>query len=64
MTKSEKIKVILKLVGTKNASIFNIPASTYEITVSRVDNLAPNPVEVLSALKIALSMFEKATKND
>jgi hypothetical protein len=64
MPKSEKIKVILKSVGTENASIFDVPASTYEITVSRADNLAPNSVEVLSVLKIALSMYEKVAKND
>ena len=64
MSKSEKIKVILKSIGTQNTSIFDVPASTYEVTVSRADNLAPDPVEVLSALKIALSMFEKSVKND
>ena len=64
MPKIEKIKVILKSVGTKNASIFDVPASTYEITVNTGDNLAPNSIEVLSALKTALGMFEKAAKRD
>jgi hypothetical protein len=58
-TKNEKVQVTLKSVGSENSTAWDIPASNYEVIVTRTDNLAPSPVEVMNALQIALSMFDK-----